>query len=207
VELIGRDGGRAYAVRADLGDAAGPAGLLCAVEQGLREHTGAAVLDILVNNAAAAGGPVPPEQVTAELLDRYLAVNTLAPFLVAQRALALLPAGGRIINISSGITRSAQPDMIAYAISKGGIDQITLPLAKPPAPPGITVNTVAPGRTDNGSPVFSVPAAVERMAQLSAFKRVGAVEDIADVVAFVASDEARWITGAFLDASGGSLLG
>lgn len=66
---------------------------------------------------------------------------------------------------------------------------------------------MAPGITDNGSPVFDIPEAVEQMAQLSAFKRVGEAVDVADVVTFLATDEARWITGAFIDASGGTLLG
>jgi len=66
---------------------------------------------------------------------------------------------------------------------------------------------VAPGITRNGSPVFDIPEAVAQMAQLSVFNRVGEPEDVADVVAFLASDDARWITGAFIDATGGTLLG
>jgi NAD(P)-dependent dehydrogenase (short-subunit alcohol dehydrogenase family) len=66
---------------------------------------------------------------------------------------------------------------------------------------------VAPGRTNNGQPVFANPEALEQMSRLSAFNRVGEAEDIADVVAFLASADARWITGAFIDATGGSLLG
>lgn len=207
VSLIENAGGRAFALGADLGVPGEVGALFDALAERLREHTGSDALDVLVNNAALGGGPVQPEDVTAELLDRYWAVNARAPYLVAQRALELMGEGGRIINISSGITRSAQPDMIAYAMSKGLLEQITLHLAAHVAARGITVNSVAPGRTDNGSPVFSNPAAVEGMAQLSAFKRVASVEDIADVVAFVASAESRWMTGAFLDATGGSLLG
>jgi 3-oxoacyl-[acyl-carrier protein] reductase len=205
--LIGEEGGRAFTLRADLADPGQVAELFEALEGELTQRTGSASLDVLVNNAAFGGRPTMPEDVTLELLDRYLAVNAKAPFLVAQRALRVIPGGGRIINISSGITRSAQPDMVAYSMSKGALEQLTLHLARHVADRGITVNTVAPGRTDNGSPLFSHPAAVARMAELSAFKRVGRPEDIADVVAFVASDEARWITGAFIDVTGGTLLG
>ncbi|WP_234386649.1 SDR family NAD(P)-dependent oxidoreductase [Streptomyces sp. ERV7] len=206
-ELIGAEGGQAFTVCADLADPEQVTELFAALERELRERTGSAALDILVNNAAYDGRPTLPEAVTVAELDKYLAVNARAPFLVAQQALAVLAEGGRIVNISSGITRSAQPDMIAYAMSKGVIEQLTLHLARHVADRGITVNSVAPGLTDNGKPQFSNPAVVARLAELSAFKRVGRVEDIADVVAFVASDEARWITGSYIDASGGTLLG
>ncbi|MEV0529991.1 SDR family oxidoreductase [Streptomyces sp. NPDC050439] len=207
VALIDEEGGRAFTVRGDVSEAEEIAGLFATLEQELKGRTGSTGLDILVNNAAFGGRPTLPEDVTTRLLDQYLTVNARAPFLIAQRALKLMPSGGRIVNISSGITRSAQPDMIAYAMSKSVVDQLTLHLARHVAGRGITVNSVAPGRTDNGSPLFSNPAAVAHMAELSAFKRVGQVEDIADVVAFVVSDEARWITGSVIDATGGSLLG
>ncbi|MEU6393854.1 SDR family oxidoreductase [Streptomyces sp. NPDC046939] len=207
VAQINEEGGQAFTVGGDVSEAGRIAELFTALEEELRQHTGSATLHILVNNAAYGGRPTLPEDVTPELLDRYLTVNARAPFLIAQRALELMPSGGRIVNISSGITRSAQPDMIAYALSKSAVDQLTLHLARHVAGRGITVNSVAPGRTDNGSPVFSQPAVVERMAGLSAFNRVGQVEDIADVVAFIASDDARWITGSVIDATGGSLLG
>ncbi|WP_331748495.1 SDR family oxidoreductase [Streptomyces sp. NBC_00648] len=207
VELISAEGGRAFTVRADLGEPDEVTELFEVLQRELRERTGSAALDILVNNAAYGGQTALPEDVTVAELDKYLAVNARAPFLVAQQALPLLSEGGRIVNISSGITRSAQPDMIAYAMSKGVIEQLTLHLARHVAERGITVNSVAPGLTDNGKPMFSIPAVVERLAELSAFKRVGQVQDIADVVAFVASDEARWITGSYIDASGGTLLG
>ncbi|WHM36494.1 SDR family oxidoreductase [Streptomyces sp. BPTC-684] len=205
--LIGEEGGQAFTVRADISEPDQVAELFGALERELTERTGSTALDILVNNAAFSGHTALPGDVTAELLDQYYAVNARAPFLIAQRALQLIPQGGRIVNISSGITRSAQPDMIAYAMSKGVIEQLTLHLARHVADRGITVNSVAPGLTDNGKPMFSNPAVVARLAELSAFKRVGQVEDIADVVAFVVSDDARWITGSYIDASGGTLLG
>jgi NAD(P)-dependent dehydrogenase (short-subunit alcohol dehydrogenase family) len=207
VAEIERDGGQAFAIGAELGEVAAVQELFARLEKQLQERTSSTSLDVLVNNAAVGGPPTLPEDVTPELFERYYAVNARAPFFVAQRALALIPDGGRIVNISSGITRSAQPDQIAYAISKGAVDQLTLHLALHVAPRNITVNTVAPGRTDNQGPLFRNPEAVRQMAQLSAFKRVGRVEDIADVVAFLASEESRWITGAFIDATGGTLLG
>lgn len=208
VELIERDGGRAFPVRAQLGVPGDVHELFLGVEQGLKERTGETKLDILVNNAGATTPTgLAPEDVTVEEFDRLFAVNAKAPFFIVQRALSLLSEGGRIINISSGLTRFASPDQVAYAMTKGAIEQISLHFARHLAPRGITVNSVAPGITNNGSAVFDIPEAVEQMSQLSAFKRVGEAVDVADVVTFLASDEARWITGSFVDASGGTLLG
>jgi bifunctional oxygenase/reductase len=206
VATIEKDGGRAFAVAADLRVPSEVHTLFLGLERGLKERVGSTDLTILVNNAGVMGG-VPAADTTVEQFDRLFAVNARAPFFIIQRALTNLTRGGRIINISSGLTRVANPDEVAYAMSKGAVEQLALHFGKLLAPRGITVNSVAPGITRNGSPVFDIPEAVEQMAQLSAFGRVGEPTDIADVVAFLASDDARWVTGAFLDASGGTLLG
>ncbi|MGW0826083.1 SDR family oxidoreductase [Streptomyces sp. NPDC002845] len=206
VAVIEGEGGCAFAIGSELGTNGDVHELFLGLEQALKERTGATTLDILVNNAAVMGG-VAPEEVTAELFDQLVAVNAKAPFFIVQRALKTIPDGGRIINISSGLTRVANPQEVAYAMTKGAIEQLSLHFAKYLGPRRITVNSVAPGITNNGSPVFDMPEAVEQMAQLSAFNRVGETADVADVVAFLATEEARWITGAFIDASGGSLLG
>lgn len=206
VKTIMAAGGLAFPVRAEL-DGPGYADMLLeSVSAGLREHTGKADLNILVNNAGIMGG-VKPEDVTPELFDRLIAVNAKAPFFIIQRSLPLMPDGGRIINISSGLTRFANPDEVAYAMTKGAVEQLSLHFAKYLGPRQITVNSVAPGITNNGSPVFGIPEAVQQMAALSVFSRVGEPPDVADVVAFLASADARWITGAFVDATGGTLLG
>ncbi|MFE3377117.1 SDR family oxidoreductase [Streptomyces anulatus] len=206
VTAIEKDGGRAFAVRAELGVPGDVDELFQGLEQGLRERTGATTLDILVNNAGFSDKRE-PGAFTTDQFDRLFAVNARAPFFLLQRALANLADNGRVINISSALTRLAKPDEVLYAMTKGAVEQLTLHYAKYLAPRGITVNSVAPGITDNGSAVFSMPAVVEQMARYSAFNGVARAEDVAHVVAFVASDEARWITGAFLDASGGTLLG
>ncbi|MFJ7423933.1 SDR family oxidoreductase [Streptomyces uncialis] len=208
VELIEKDGGRAFAVRAELGVPGDVHELFLGLERGLKERTGSATLDIVVNNAAVTTpAGVQPEDVTPDEFDRLFAVNAKAPFFIVQRALPLLSDGARIVNISSGLTRCANPEQVAYSMTKGAIEQITLHFARHLAPRGITVNSVAPGITNNGGPVFDIPEAVAQMAQLSAFKRVGEAVDVADVVTFLATHEARWITGAFIDVSGGTLLG
>ncbi|MET9608677.1 SDR family oxidoreductase [Streptomyces sp. NPDC006512] len=206
VAEVERDGGRAFAVRAELGVPGDVDGLFDSLERDLLDRTGSTDLHVLVNNAGVMGG-VGPADITPDQFDRIFAVNAKAPFFLIQRALRNMPDGGRIINISSGLTRFANPDEIAYAMSKGALEQLALHFAKALGPRGITINSVAPGITRNDNPVFDVPEAVEQMAALSAFNRVGEPEDVADVVAFLATDEARWITGSFVDATGGTLLG
>ncbi|MFB6889261.1 SDR family oxidoreductase [Kitasatospora sp. NPDC056327] len=206
VAAIEKDGGRAFAVTAELGLPGDVHELFLALERGLKERTGTTTLDILVNNAGVMGG-IAPEDVTPEQFDRLFAVNAKAPFFIVQRALQLIPDGGRIINISSGLTRIANPQEVAYAMTKGAVDQLTLHYAKHLGPRGITVNSVGPGITDNGTPVFDDPGAVAQMAAYSVFNRVGRTGDVADVVAFLAGDDSRWITGSYLDASGGTLVG
>lgn len=207
VTSVEKDGGRAFAVQAELGLPGDVHQLFLGLEQGLKERTGSVELDILVNNAGIMGGGVPVDETTPEQFDRLFAVNAKAPFFIIQRALQNLAPGGRIVNITSGLTHFANPEEIAYAMTKGAVEQLALHFAKFLAPRGITINSVAPGITRNGNPVFDIPEAVEQMAQLSAFGRVGEPQDVADVVAFLASDDARWVTGAFLDATGGTLLG
>ncbi len=114
-----------------------------------------------MNNAAATTPGDAPEEVSAEQIDEIFAVNANAPFLLAQRALGLIPDGGRIVNISSAVTRMAMPPQVVYAMSKGALDQLTLHFARHLALRRITVNSVLPGATDNGSPAFRLPEVCE----------------------------------------------
>jgi 3-oxoacyl-[acyl-carrier protein] reductase len=206
VKNITAAGGQAFAIRAELGVPHDVDTLYDALATGLKAHTGKVELDILVNNAGVMGG-VKPEDITPEQFDHLVAVNAKAPLFLLQRVLPIMPDGGRVVNISSGLTRVANPEEIAYSMTKGAIEMITLHYAKHLGPRGITVNSVAPGVTNNGSPIFDIPEAREQIAQLSVFNRIGEPADVGDVVAFLASPDARWITGAFIDASGGTLVG
>jgi NAD(P)-dependent dehydrogenase (short-subunit alcohol dehydrogenase family) len=191
-------GGQAFAVKADLGE---PVATLWAAFDQYADG-----LDILVNNAGI-GRPLPIEAVTPEWFDRLVAVNAKAPFFLVQQAIPRLRDGGRIINISSGVTRIAFPQDTAYSMTKGALNTLTLALAKELGPRGITVNSVAPGIIDTELNAWLAdPEAARAAASYSVFDRVGQPEDVADVVAFVASDDARWITGQYLDATGGSQL-
>ena len=114
--------------------------------------------------------------------------------------------GGRIINTSTGFTRVAAPMQSIYAASKGALETLTLALAPHVASKGVTINAVRPGITATNKEMRSTSEGLAQAAALSAFNRVGTTEDVADVVAFLASEEARWITGQFIDVTGGSRL-
>lgn len=209
VAAIERAGGRAFPVGALLGVDGDVDALFAALEGGLREHAGAAHLDIVVNNAAY-GAMGSMEQVTPEGFDRLFALNVRAPFFVIKRALPLLRDGGRIINISSAVTRMAISIEVAYAMSKGAVEVMSKTMANELGARGITVNAVAPGmtRTDMSEPGFAAHPETEPMiAGMMALGRIGEPDDIAGAVAFLASGDGRWVTGHVLDASGGTWLG
>lgn len=208
VAAIEDTGGAAVAVQAELGAPGDADRLYAAWESALARRGVPAELDILVNNAAVAVAK-PIEAVTEAEFDRLFAVNVRAPFFVVRQGLGRLRDGGRIINLSSGVTRHAAPEIIAYSMTKGALDVFTMTLAKQLGARGITVNAVAPGVIDtdmNASWLRDDPKAQQRVARAAALGRHGQPEDVADVVAFLASPDARWITGQYLDATGGSGL-
>ncbi|MBP0451302.1 MULTISPECIES: SDR family oxidoreductase [unclassified Kitasatospora] len=207
VEAIGRAGGRAFAIGAELGVPGDAKALWAAFDEGLAAAGGGEGLDILVNNAGIGQFGRVHEVAEADF-DRVFAVNAKAPFFIVQEGLGRLRDGGRIVNVSSGVTRVAFPGAVSYAMTKGALNTLTLTLAEELGPRGITVNAVLPGvvATDI-NPWLEDPAARARVAAYSAFGRVGEAADVADVVAFLASDDSRWVTGQNLDVSGGSNLG
>ncbi|WP_369035877.1 MULTISPECIES: SDR family oxidoreductase [Streptomyces] len=165
-------------------------------------------VDILVNNAGI-GTTAPIEEIDEEEYDRVFAVNVKAPYFIAKHGLDRLRDGGRVINISSGLARSAgMPNLMAYSMTKGALDVLSRDLSKLLGGRGITVNSVAPGiiDTDNTAELLhSTEDAWAEAAAISALGRVGAPADVADVVAFLASDGGRWVTGSWVDVTGGSL--
>ncbi|MGW4381839.1 glucose 1-dehydrogenase [Kitasatospora sp. NPDC004531] len=208
LEKIRADGGRAFLVHAPLGSHGDAARLWAAFDEAGRDYAPDGRLDILVNNAGI-GRSSTLAELTEEEFDEVFAVNVRAPFFVVQHALTRLRDGGRIINISSGVARIAMPDIIAYNATKGALDNFTLNLAAQLGPRGITANSVRPGIVDtdvNASWLRDNPAAQQQAAALSALGRIGRPDDIADVVAFLATPDARWITGQAIDATGGSHL-
>lgn len=201
---IAEAGGRAFTVGAELGVPGDVDTLMTGLETGLRAH-GESTLDILVHNAGLNFMGRPIEVLTPEEFDQMVAVNVKAPFFLTQRLLPRLRDGGRIVNISSVSTRLASDHGIGYPLTKGALDVFSHTLAKHLGPRGITVNSVVVGftRTDMTAQVLSDPATLERNVSRTALGRIGQVRDIADAVAFLASDDARWITGTKVDVTGG----
>lgn len=207
VKQIEADGGRAFAVRAELGVPGDADALWSGFDRGLAALGAEPHVDIVVNNA---GMSLPRHlaDVTEEDYDRVFAVNARAPFFILQRALPRIRDDGRVVNISSAASRIAYPALVAYAMSKGALDTLTPSLAAQLGPRRITVNTVAPGFTDTEiNPTLADPEIRRTLAAASIFDRLGAPVDIADVVAFLVSDDGRWVTGQWLDATGGVRLG
>ncbi|MFJ1838689.1 SDR family oxidoreductase [Streptomyces sp. NPDC088175] len=201
---IADSGGLAFLVGAELGVPGDVDTLMAGLEAGLRAH-GESMIDILVHNAGLNIMGRPIEVLTPEEFDQMVAVNIKAPFFLTQRLLPRLRDGGRIITISSVSTRVASAHGIGYPLTKGALEVFSHTLAKHLGPRGITVNSVSVGftHTDMTADVLADPANVERNIGLTALGRIGEVTDIADAVAFLASEDARWITGAKIDVTGG----
>jgi 3-oxoacyl-[acyl-carrier protein] reductase len=159
-------------------------------------------LDILVNNAGLFF-PKPLIETTEEEFDRIFALNAKGPYFAMQEAAKVITDGGRIVNISTYGTHVGFPGATAHLGSKGALEQYTKGLAHELAPRGVTVNTVSPGLTETHMMSDSFR---QVGIQLSPFKRIGVPKDIADVVAFVVSEEARWLTGQNLHAGGGVVM-
>jgi len=207
VNLITQQGGRAFALGAELSHMGEIHRLYTMLDKKLQEHTGAKTFDILVNNAGI-GRALPFEETTEEILEEILSINVKALFFVTREALTRLRGGGRIINISSFVTRSASPTAMAYSLSKGAVNTFTVALAQQLGARGITVNAIMPGYTNTEMNASAVndPATNASVAAMSALGRWGEPEDIADIAAFLASSDSGWITGQLVDASGGSAL-
>ena len=193
-DALEREVGNAVAVRADQEDPASLDVLFEPVADGL---------DILVNNAAI-NPHAPIRDITPELFDRAMAVNAKFPLLAMRKAEPLLRDDGRIISISTLNTAVPGPGIALYCASKAALEQFTKVAAREFGPRGITVNIVSPGATDTDLlRAANSPEALELAATSTPLGRLGAPADIADVVAFLASPDARWITGQNIQATGG----
>jgi len=161
-------------------------------------------LDILVNNAGMFMYK-PLVETTEEEFDRMFALNAKGPYFALQEAAKVIKEGGRIVNISTDGTHIGFAGATAYLGSKGALEQFTKGLAHELAPKGIAVNTVSPGYTVTDM-LPTDPTFRQIGEQASPLKRLGTPKDIADVVAFVVSEEARWLTGQNIHAGGGVVM-
>ena len=166
-------------------------------------HT--AYFDFLVNNAGM-GATVPFAEVTETLFDDFMNVHFKGVYFLTQKSLPLLNDGGRIINISTGTTRFCVPGYSAYASMKGAVETFTKYLAKELGSRSINANVVAPGpvETDfNNGAIRNNPQMKGYLSSMSPFGRVGKADDIGSVVAFLCTDDAKWINGQRIEVSGG----
>jgi 3-oxoacyl-[acyl-carrier protein] reductase len=197
VGAIEAAGGKAIAIQADATD---PSAVGAAVDQVVAAF---GHLDILVNNAGTVI-PKPFEETTLEEMDQVIDLNLRGVFIATQAALKHLGEGGRIISIGSCLgERMLTPGVVAYSATKGAVKMFTQGLSREVGPRGITVNNIQPGPIDTDlNPAASDWAAPQT--ENTALKRYGRVEDIAAMVAFVASPDAAYITGASLTVDGGT---
>ncbi|MGA4634887.1 SDR family NAD(P)-dependent oxidoreductase [Pseudomonas solani] len=207
VAAIRQAGGNAFALHADLVDAHAIAALFEKLDGELVDRNGSNGLDILVNNAGNSGwGGL--ADASPESWDTIFAVHARAPFFVVQSALSRIVNGGRIINLSSSLGARPLPVVPIYSMAKAAINNLTHALAMELGQRRITVNAVAPGwvRTDMNAAVRENSEMVAAIEADTALGRFGETADIAAVVAFLASDQGRWITAQVIEASGGYKL-
>jgi 3-oxoacyl-[acyl-carrier protein] reductase len=208
VAAIQTKGGRAHAISADLATPNGAA-LLAQRVRSLVGHR----LDVLVCNAGISKA-APLADYTIEDFDNLFATNVRSPFFLVQQLLPVLGEGSNIIVISSAVARTVvgkpgleNPSILAYASTKGALETLVRHWAAILGPRGIRVNAVAPGVIDTDMSNFTkTEAGREVTLGMQALKRIGQPEDVADVVAFLASEGARWVTGASIPVDGGSKL-
>ena len=194
-------GGRADLIGADLAKPEGPHELAARVRDIVGDR-----LDILVANAGISKAATIEDTTIADF-DRLYAVNVRAPFFLIQQLLPLLGEQSSVVLLSSAVARTAIGTLAAYAATKGAIDTLVRHFAQALGPRGIRVNAVAPGVVDTDMSSFTkTETGREVTLAMQALKRIAHPDDIADTVAFLVSDEARWITGHILSVDGGSKL-
>lgn len=208
VSMIRGKGGHAHSISADLAADSGAFQLAAEARAIIGDRLDILVLNAGISKAARIG------DYSVEDFDRLFATNVRGPFLLVQHLLPMLGEGSNIVAISSAVARTVvgkpgldNPSILAYASTKGALETLVKNWAAILGPSGIRVNAVAPGVIDTDMSNFTkTEAGRETTLGMQALKRIGKPEDVADVVAFLASDSARWITGASIPVDGGSKL-
>lgn len=208
VSQIEQSGIKAAALQLDAGKVASFDTFLTQLKNVLNERFETDRIDYLVNNAGI-GGYSPISDVTEDMFDELLNVHFKGVYFLTQKIIPLLNDGGGIVNISSGLTRVSIPGSSAYASMKSAVETFTRYLAKELGSRGIRANVVAPGAvmTDFGGGHLRNNEQLQQMvSSVTALGRPGVAEDIGSVVAFLCSEDARWVNGQRIEASGGMQL-
>jgi NAD(P)-dependent dehydrogenase (short-subunit alcohol dehydrogenase family) len=174
----------------------------------LRDHWQRETFDHLVNNAGH-GEMAMIEQTTEAQFDKLVDVHFKGVFFLTQALLPVIADGGRIVNLSSGLTRVSYPGFAAYSAVKGAIEVLTVYMAKELGHRGIAVNTVAPGAIETdflGGAVRDMPDLNKIFAEMTALGRVGVPDDIGPMIASLLSEDNRWITAQRIEVSGGQVI-
>lgn len=208
VAEIEQHGGRAVMLPLDVADSASFAAFAVQVRAALGETFGREQFDFLLNNAGI-GIHASFAETTEEQFDQLLKIQLKGPFFLTQTLLSLIVDGGRILNVSTGLTRFSLPGYAAYAAMKGAMEVLTRYQAKELGARGIAVNILAPGaiETDFGGGLVRDNAQVnQQIAANTALGRVGLPDDIGGAITTLLSDGGRWINGQRVEASGGMFL-
>jgi NAD(P)-dependent dehydrogenase (short-subunit alcohol dehydrogenase family) len=201
-------GVKAVAIQLNVGESASFAAFTAEVKQQLHDVWQRDSFDYLVNNAGI-GLDASYEKTTEAQFDELMNIHLKGPFFLTQHLLPLMKNGGRILNVSTGLTRFAFPGKAAYATMKGAMEVLTKYQAKELGERGISVNIIAPGAiaTDFGGGVVRDNEQVHKaIAEHTALGRVGQPDDIGDAIAAILSDEMGWANAQRIEVSGGMLL-
>jgi NAD(P)-dependent dehydrogenase (short-subunit alcohol dehydrogenase family) len=205
IKLVEAEGGKCAAIQLDLKDLSVLDQFITDLGKLLKEKFNAEKFDFLINNAGM-GATIPFEKATEKEFDEFLNVHYKGVYFLTQKSLAILNNGGRIVNLSSGTTRFANPGYSIYASMKGAVETFTKYLAKELGTRQICANVVAPGpvETDfNNAAIRSNPQMKTALSGMTPLGRVGQADDIGSVVAFLCSEDAKWINGQRIEVSGG----
>lgn len=205
VAEIEQSGRKAAALELDMSKPASLNGFVEEISKVLQLKWQTNAIDYLINNAGM-GATVPFDKVTEDLFDDFMNVHFKGIYFLTQKLLPYLNNDGGIINISTGTTRFTNPGYSVYASMKGAIEVLTKYMAKELGAKGIKANVVAPGpiETDfNNATIKNNPEMKSRLSSLSPLGRVGHAGDIGSVVAFLCTEDAKWINGQRIEVSGG----